>query len=263
MGDTDTAPLPPLRVMADPHRWKLLSELGRSDRRVSELTALLGEPQSLVSYHLGALRASGLVSSRRSSFDGRDSYYRLNAARCGEVLCAAGVALDPGLTFTAAPPPVPRTRPKPRVLFLCTGNSARSQMAEALLAHRSGGAIDARSAGSHPEPVHPYAVRAMAERGIDISRSTSKHFDRYAGTRFDCVVTLCDKVREVCPELPGEPDVIHWSTPDPHGAGTYRAFTGVAADVDGRTGSLIARLTHRQGGAAHGRQRDRQRPLPG
>src|SRR5262249_39278234 len=142
-------------------------------RRVSELTELLGEPQNLVSYHLGALRAEGLVSSRRSSFDGRDAYYRLNLARCAAVLAAAGLTIDPGLALTAGspplPPPVPSPRRAPRVLFLCTGNSARSQMAEALLAHRSAGTVEARSAGSHPKPLNPCAVRAMSERGIDIA----------------------------------------------------------------------------------------------
>src|SRR6478609_2553542 len=85
------------RVVANPDRWQLLSELARSDRRVNELTGLLGKPQNLVSYHLRELRDAGLVSSRRSSFDGRDAYYRVDLERCAEVLCAAGAALDPGL----------------------------------------------------------------------------------------------------------------------------------------------------------------------
>ncbi len=88
------------------------------------------------------------------------------------------------------------------VLFLCTGNSARSQMAEALLEHRCEHAIAGRSAGSHPKALHPNVVRVMAERGIDISGRPSKHLDRFARTRFDRVITLCDKVREICPEFP-------------------------------------------------------------
>ena len=89
------------------------------------------------------------------------------------------------------------------MLFLCTGNSARSQMAEALCEQLSGGAVRAASAGSHPKPLHPNAVRVMRERGIDIAGRRSKHLDEFAGRRFDYVISLCDRVREVCPEFPG------------------------------------------------------------
>ena len=75
-----------LRLAGHPVRWRLLTELARTDRQVRELTGLLGQPQSLVSYHLGQLRAGGLVSARRSSADGRDSYYRIELARCRELL---------------------------------------------------------------------------------------------------------------------------------------------------------------------------------
>ena len=105
------------------------------------------------------------------------------------------------------------------MLFLCTGNSARSQMAEALIEHLSVGTIKARSAGSHPKPLHPNAVRVMAERGIDISDEQTKHLTRFAAQRFDRVITLCDKVREVCPEFPGGPTAAHWSIADPAAAG--------------------------------------------
>src|SRR6516225_11192270 len=96
------------RMAADPLRWRLLRELARSDRRVRELVLLAGQPQSLVSYHLGQLRASGLVGARRSSFDGRDTYYHLDLARCAQALAAAGTALHPGLwpgPASAAPGP--------------------------------------------------------------------------------------------------------------------------------------------------------------
>ena len=98
---------------------------------------------------------------------------------------------------TARPP----VRRRPRVLFLCTGNSARSQMAEALLEHMSAGTIDAASAGSHPKPLHPNAVRVLRTRGIDISANRTKHLDEFVAQRFDTVITLCDRVREVCPEF--------------------------------------------------------------
>src|ERR1043165_3715870 len=112
------------RVVANPDRWQLLSELARSDRRVSELTGLLGKPQNLVSYHLRALRDAGLVSSRRSSFDGRDAYYRVDTGRCLQLLSATGGALQPGMQLTVDRVRAPPKRDHlPRVLFLCTGNS--------------------------------------------------------------------------------------------------------------------------------------------
>ncbi len=247
----DLSPLGFLQLMGDAQRWQLLVELARSDRRVGELTELCGKQQNLVSYHLAELRRAGLVSSRRSSADRRDTYYRVDVARCAELLCAAGAALQPGLRL--GPLPANQTTatapgPVPRVLFLCTGNSARSQMAEALLEERSGGAIEARSAGSHPKTLHPEAVRVMAERGIDISGRPTKHLDRFAQTHFDRVITLCDKVREICPEFPGQPTTSHWSMPDPAAAAdtdaaSYRAFVRTADELETRVGLLIAQLT--------------------
>jgi protein-tyrosine-phosphatase/DNA-binding transcriptional ArsR family regulator len=246
-----------LELAGHPLRWALLSELARTDRQVRELTALLGQPQSLVSYHLGRLRAGKLVSMRRSSADGRDTYYTIDLARCGELLAATGAALHPGLRLSLPPaPPAPPPGPpqaRPRVLFLCTGNSARSQMAEALLDHMTGGTVEARSAGSHPKSLHPYAVRAMREYGIDLSSRKAKHVNEFAGQRFDAVITLCDRVREICPEFPGEPRLIHWSVADPAredgrggGAaeGRYPAFQHTAADLNMRIGFFLHRIRH-------------------
>ena len=89
----DLSPLEFLQLVGDPQRWQLLVELTRSDRRVGELTALCGRQQTLVSYHLAELRRAGLVSSRRSSADGRDTYYRIDVARCTEMLSATGATL--------------------------------------------------------------------------------------------------------------------------------------------------------------------------
>ena len=186
-----------LRLAGHPVRWRLLSELSYSDRRVGELCARLGLPQSLVSYHLG------------------------------------------------------RRRSRTRVLFLCTGNSARSQIAEALTERLGGGAVEAFSAGSHPKPVHPNAVRVLSRRGIDITGRRSKHLDEFADVRFDYVVSLCDRVREVCPEFPGRPDLIHWSVPDPGREGntnreTYPAFERTAAELATRVAFLLERIEHAQ-----------------
>ena len=205
---TELASVSPPRffqLLADEQRWRLLRELAQSDRKVSELTELVGIPQNLASYHLASLRDAGIVSARRSSADRRDNYYRIDLRRCADLLCAIGPALQPGLRLDVAGPRIGdgrAPRRKPSVLFLCTGNSARSQMAEALLEHHSGGTIRARSAGSHPRALHPNAVRVMAERGIDISGRPTKHLDRFKGARFDRVITLCDKLREICPEFP-------------------------------------------------------------
>jgi protein-tyrosine-phosphatase/DNA-binding transcriptional ArsR family regulator len=244
----DPSPIEFLQLVSDPLRWQLMQELGRSDRRVNELTALSGKPQNLVSYHLRVLRAAGLVSARRSSADGRDSYYRVDLARCGRLLCAAGTALQPGLRLgPLLASTVPMSGRAPRVLFLCTGNSARSQMAEALLQEMSGHTVVARSAGSQPKVLHRNAVRAMAARGIDISGRSTKHLRRFARLRFDHVITLCDRVREVCPEFPRHPALAHWSIPDPALEGdsddaTYPAFERTAQELESRIRFLLPQL---------------------
>jgi protein-tyrosine-phosphatase len=222
-----------------------LSELARSDRRVGELCALAGRRQSLVSYHLRQLRDGGLVSMRRSAADGRDSYYVIDLARCGDLLSSAGASLHPAL----APTPRARAPREPasttaRVLFLCTGNSARSQIAEALAEQLSGGAVAAASAGSHPKPLHPNAVRVMRARGIDLAGRRSKHVGEFAAERFDYVISLCDRVREVCPDFAGGPELIHWSIADPaREPGTDKetlpAFERTATELCTRIGFLI------------------------
>jgi ArsR family transcriptional regulator, arsenate/arsenite/antimonite-responsive transcriptional repressor / arsenate reductase (thioredoxin) len=222
-----------LQLAAHPLRWRLLGELARSDRRVRELCALVGHPQALVSYHLARLRSGRLVTMRRSSADGRDVYYSLDLTRCGELLTATGAALHPALRPAggARAPAAP-----PRVLFLCTGNSARSQMAEALA--RQWGA-QAFSAGSDPKPLHSEAVRVLRGHGIDLGGRRSKHLSEFERERFDAVVTLCDRVREVCPEFPGHPEVIHWSIPDPSRADGPDAFERTAADLATRVRHLL------------------------
>jgi len=240
-----------LPIVADPQRWQLLVELAGSDRRVGELAAALGKPQNLVSYHLAELRKVGIVTARRSSADRRDVYYRADLIRCRDLLGTAGSALHPGLRLAPLPPDdVAAPGRRPRVLFLCTGNSARSQIAEALIEHRSAHTIDARSAGSHPKPLHANAVRVLAERGIDISGRRTKPLTRFTRMRFDRVITLCDKVREICPEFPGAPAAAHWSIADPAAQGdtdaaTYPAFAQLADELEVRVGLLIAELTTR------------------
>jgi protein-tyrosine-phosphatase len=235
-----------LQLAGHPLRWRLLGELARSDRLVHELTALVGEAQNLVSYHLGKLRDGRLVSARRSAADGRDTYYGLDLPRIGALLSAAGGALHPGLRLSAPERDMAAIAPV-RVLFACSGNSARSQMAEALARAMSGGAIEAVSAGSQPKTLHPNAVRVMAEDyGLDIASQTPKHLDVFAGERFDWVISLCDRVREVCPEFPDDPQAVHWSLPNPATGEpddvTLPLFRQTAAELQTRIGFLLARL---------------------
>ncbi|MFI4976792.1 MAG: ArsR family transcriptional regulator [Caulobacterales bacterium] len=261
---SDAAPPEFLQLAGHPLRWRLLSELARSDRIVRELTELVGEPQNLVSYHLGKLRGGRLVSARRSSADRRDSYYGLDLARIGGLLSEAGGALHPGLRLT---PPLRHDAliGPVRVLFLCTGNSARSPMAEALARARSGGAIEAYSAGSHPRPVHPNAVRVMRdEYGLDLAAQASKHLEVFADERFDWVISLCDRVREVCPEFPGHPETIHWSIANP-GTGeadnvTYPLFQQAAAELASRIAFLLAVLADRTPAPREPRRKAHDRP---
>lgn len=212
-----------VRLLGDPLRWRLARELAAGDRRVRELVAAVEQPQNLVSYHLRQLRDAGLVTSRRSSFDGRDTYYHLDLARCAQAWSEAGTALHPALG------PRDGTAASKRVLFLCTGNSGRSPMAAALLRHRAR-QVEVASAGSQPKALHPNAIRAMAEYGITL-RHQPTHLDTVRGNRFDLVISLCDRVREVLPAFPGTPRLIHWSLPDP---GDYPEFQRTAAELDRR-----------------------------
>jgi protein-tyrosine-phosphatase len=224
-----------------------MSELARSDLRVSELCDRLGMPQSLVSYHLRRLEGERLVTRRRSAADARASYCTLDLDRCRELLAEAGAALHAGLRLAQAEPLTQRVGPSEnpiRVLFLCTGNSARSQIAQVLAGRLGGGAVEAHSAGSHPKPLHSNALRVMRERELSIVHLRSKSLSEFSGERFDYVVTLCDRVREVCPEFPGHPYAIHWSIPDPAregdtDEGSYPAFERTASELERRIRYLL------------------------
>lgn len=104
---------------------------------------------------------------------------------------------------------------KKRVLILCTGNSARSQMAEGLLRHDAGDRFEVESTGTKPSSVRPEAVTVMREAGIDISGQRSKHVDEFAGQQFDYVITVCDKARETCPVFFGKVQNLHRDFDDP------------------------------------------------
>lgn len=104
---------------------------------------------------------------------------------------------------------------KPTVLFLCTGNSARSQMAEGWLRHLAGDRFEVVSAGTHPVGLNPGSVDAMAEVGIDIAGHRSKSVTEFAGQSIEYVITVCDRAKETCPVWPGRTTLMHWSFDDP------------------------------------------------
>jgi len=126
-----------------------------------------------------------------------------------------------------------------RVLILCTGNSARSQMAEGLLRQLAGDRFDVASAGVSPTEVRPEAITAMRELGIDISQHRSKSVDEFSGQQFDYVITVCDNANEQCPIFPGQTKRIHWSFDDPAAAEGDQAarlavFRRVRDEIDER-----------------------------
>jgi protein-tyrosine-phosphatase len=243
-----------LKALAHEMRWKILVTLSHSDRNVSELCRFLAQPQNVVSYHLRKLREQHVVSERRSSADSRDFYYSLEIDTFRSLYLATGETLHPALcagVFAPEASVISLPTVPIRVLFLCTHNSARSQIAEGFLRQLGKGRIEVSSAGSQPSHLHPFAVRAMATLGIDISQQHSQHVDVFRDHTFDYVVTVCDKMREACPSFPGDGEVIHWSIPDPLDVeGTdeehYAAFVQIAQHVLTRTRYFFARIVYEQ-----------------
>lgn len=200
------------KLIAHDIRWHILQLVTESDYRVQELVAILQRPQNLVSYHLGLLKKGHLVHERRSSADGRDVYYTANLSRLTADYWESGGALHPGLMNK--PAPVTTKRPF-HVLFLCTHNAARSQLAEGILRTIGPNNMRVYSAGTQPTAVHPLAIRVATELNIQIEQQAAKHLEQFLGYPFDKVITVCDKAREICPTFPGEAQHLHWSVPDP------------------------------------------------
>ncbi len=243
-----------LKLLAHDLRWQLVVRLAHSDRRVQELVDLLKEPANLVSYHLKKLRDGQIISDRRSAADGRDVYYSLNLGLLRASFLASGAAIHPAMSEPDSTPQteVPQTNPSPaHILLLCTHNSARSQMAEGIMRSLGGSRVEVFSAGSEPQPIHPFALQAMAEIGIDISHQRPKHLDDFVGQTFDYIITVCDRVREVCPVFPGDPEHIHWSFPDPAepedgGAAQYTAFKQTGLQLTTRISHLLIFIDKRR-----------------
>ena len=225
-----------LQLLGHEIRWQLVRALAGSDLRVQELVEQVKRPQNLVSYHLLKLREHELVYERRSIADSREMYYSLDLERMERLLRETGEAIHPGLNLTDNSVHLPEDGQAVRVLFLCTHNSARSQMAEGILRTLGGPAVQVFSAGTEQTRVHPLAIRAMDDLAIDIRAQTSKSLELYKNDPFDYVITVCDRARENCPVFPGHPMQIHWSFPDPAAVdGTeedrYQAFRSTALQL--------------------------------
>lgn len=239
-------PPPVFVLMAHEVRWQLLRLLAFSDYRVQELVQLVERPLNLVSYHLKQLREQQLVVERRSSADARDVYYHLDLDRLHSLYIAGGDSLHPVVTQSNASSKAQQHEgapPSARILFLCTHNSARSQMAEGIAQALGLGRIAAFSAGSEPSMVHPDAVSVLKRLDIDISQQVSKHMDQFSGQSFDYIITVCDRVRETCPIFPDDPERIHWSFPDPAAIDDpderHRQFQTIARELVMRMRHLI------------------------
>lgn len=240
---TSTAP-EFLKLLAHDVRWQLLQALAHGDLRVLELAAVVTRPINHVSYHLKLLRDRELVHERRSSADGRDVYYTLDLARLGDLYRRNGIELHPGLLAGQGPQGQAIAHQPLRVLFVCTHNRARSQMAEGILRYASHGQMDVHSAGIRPGEIHPLAVQVLRDAGIDISTQQSKHLDEVCAYSFDRVITVCDQAREQCPSFPGNPPSVHWSIADPIAAAERMADEETRRKFFAQTAQELATRIH-------------------
>lgn len=235
-----------IKLLANELRWKLLKVLAMGDHQVNELVALTQQPMNLVSYHLKKMREDELVTTRRSEADGRDMYYSADLARLRQLFHEAAEALHPAISAPLTPLDVERL-PLKRILFICTHNSARSQMAQGLLRHLSQDRLYVASAGSEPTAVHPDAIHTMDALGIDIRAQRARPLSDFASEPFDFVITVCDRAREICPTFSGSAVSIHWGYPDPVVIedDTQRAaiFKQIALHLKARIGYFLSTLS--------------------
>lgn len=236
------------RVLADDKRLAIVRLLVIGDLRVGEIGRALRLPSNALVYHLKQLQSLQLLRDRRSSADARDVYYRLDLERLDDLYAQAGGTLHPGFGSVAQPAMVgdrdaPRSARPLRVLFLCTHNSARSQLAEALLRQMGGDQVEACSAGSEPTAVDPDAISVLRDLGINPAPLVAKSLTAFSGQHFDYIITVCDRVRDACPVFPGDPKQVHWSFADPaviEDAQKRRAAFGqVAGDLQTRIRYLL------------------------
>lgn len=202
-------------ALGDPTRLAIVDELARSDRAPSELSDRFGLPTNLLAHHVSILERAGLVERSTSSGDRRRRYVRLRVDLLSEL--AIGTPAPVG-----------------RALFVCTHNSARSQLAAELWTSLTG--ADATSAGTHPaDRVHPGAVAAGRRRGLDLSGRRPRRFEPSDLAGAEVVVSVCDRAHE---EMDLPPDALHWSIPDPVGVDDPGAFDRAAELLEQRIASF-------------------------
>ena len=205
-------------ALADPARLGVVDRLVLGDLSPTELQVALGMTSNLLAHHLRVLETAGFIARRRSEGDGRRSYVHLVPGALDGLVARGDTSAR-------------------RVLFVCSANSARSQLAAALW--RLASDVPTASAGTRPaDRIAPGALAAAARHGIPLSPAAPRALDDVLAAD-DFVVTVCDNAHEELPSLPA----LHWSVPDPVRVGTERAFEAAVADLTLRVGELAARLT--------------------
>ena len=204
-------------ALGDPLRLAIVDELVASDRAPIELRRLTGIESNLLAHHLDVLEANGLISRHRSSGDGRRRYVRLERASLPSLNAGRQLTLEPAL-------------------FVCTHNSARSQLAAALWMQLTG--LEAVSAGTSPgDRIHPGAIASAQRVGLDLADATPRHISDI-GPLPPLVITVCDRAHE---ELEPEPHWLHWSIVDPVPAATRAAFDAARDELHQRISDLAGR----------------------
>lgn len=220
-------------ALADPHRLQIVDELVLSDRSPSELTSSLGIASNLLAHHLDVLADAGVIERLTSAGDGRRRYVRLVPEAIAEIA-------DPVAELVAR-----------HVLFVCTANSARSQMAAAVWNARH--EVPASSAGTRPvERVRPEAIEAAARAGLDLRAGRTRSVEEVM-ERPDLVVTVCDVAHEELRGLPDDAPRLHWSIPDPAAGRSPAAYDDALDRITSRVQTLAPRVHPTTG--ARGRSR--------
>ncbi|MBC8163808.1 MAG: protein tyrosine phosphatase [Roseiflexaceae bacterium] len=249
------APLATITLLANGLRWNILKTLAQSDMPLGALSDALGFPPDVLRAALVPLREAGLILERQSDTGADEIFLRTDLQRLRDLYMTAGADMHPAVvdaTIDLEPP----SEQRPRILFLCTRNSARSQIAEALLRTLSKGTIDVMSAGAQPGDVHPMTKQVLAPY-TDVEQLRAKPVSTFTGQAFDYVITVCDKAREVCPTFPGATQMLHWSTPDPVAvegtiATKQRAFNATITELTNRIRYLLIFIERDQSAARAG-----------
>lgn len=245
-------------LLVDPMRRQLMAMLMLNDVVLNDLADAVRLPPETVAALLEPFLSTGVISQRRSDAHADQLYYHLDLDLLHTLDMAE--AIEPPATVSALEGTSASVQQatRPGILFLCTRNSARSQLAEGLTRLLSKGQVDAFSAGNQPGYVHPMAIEILTDLHVDISDQYSKHLDQFLGQNFDYVITVCDNARETCPVFPGAKRTIHWSIPDPaiveESEARSRAFSRVATELQNRIRYLLILLEReRRGQQAVGR----------